>query len=41
MTDYLYADHDSVYPVLAAVAAFGDLVDTARRRVERAIASTP
>ncbi|MFB6122994.1 MAG: hypothetical protein ABEJ78_06010 [Haloferacaceae archaeon] len=41
VTDYLYGDFDSIYPVLATVAEFGDLVGTATRRVDRAIASTP
>lgn len=41
VTDYLYGRLDASYPVLATVAEFGDAVETATRRVDRAIASTP
>jgi hypothetical protein len=41
VTEFLYGHLDSSYPVLTTVAEFGDLLETATRRVERAIASTP
>jgi hypothetical protein len=40
LPEYLYADLSSPYPVLATVAGLRGRLDAARRRVERAIAST-
>jgi hypothetical protein len=41
LTEYLYADLSVSYPVLATVADLGSDLARARRRVERALASTP
>lgn len=41
LSEYLYADLPASYPVLASVADLGDRLEEARRRVERALATTP
>lgn len=37
LTEYLYADLDAAYPVLATLADLGRVIETARRRVDRAL----
>jgi len=41
LPEYLYADLQSPYPVLAAVADLRGRIDDVRRRVDRAIAAAP
>jgi hypothetical protein len=41
LSEYLYHDLSASYPVLAALADLGSRIECARRRVERALATTP
>jgi len=41
LCEYLYHDLSASYPVLASLADFGTRLERARRRVERALATTP
>jgi len=41
LCEYLYHDLSASYPVLASLADFGARLERARRRVERALATTP
>jgi hypothetical protein len=41
LCEYLYHDLSAAYPVLASLADFGTRLERARRRVERALATTP